>query len=153
MSKPKKVFYTILYVVISFILGVGFAMLMPRGISIQPIRFGLVNVDQEIAAGLPGEGAVKYSVLEKTNTMTVVLYRLENDVRSHSYPHENHVLYITKGKATMTLSGVNIEAAPGMLIFVPQGMPHGFNIEGEPLEFVLFATPVFNPNDVIWPDG
>jgi mannose-6-phosphate isomerase-like protein (cupin superfamily) len=39
----------------------------------------------------------------------------------------------------------------GQIVVIPANIPHKLDrIGDEPLDFILFSTPPFDPNDIVW---
>jgi len=141
----------LLYIAIAFIVGLGLGLTLTRAVTSTPVELEIVDVDDAIAAGLEQQvGAFRFSVVQKTNTASVEIFSVTDDIPTHYHPQENHILYITKGRATGKVNDVTAELAPGMLVFIPKGAPHSLDIKDAPFEFVLFSTPPFDPNDIVW---
>lgn len=141
----------LLYIALAFIIGLGLGLYMTRGVTSNPVELAIVDVDETIAAGLEEQvGAFAFSVVQKTNTASVEIFSVNDDIPTHYHPQENHILYITNGRATGKVNDVVAELAPGMLVFIPKGAPHSLDIIEAPFEFVLFSTPPFDPDDIVW---
>lgn len=93
----------------------------------------------------------EFSLLAQTPTGSVELFKIDKGVKLHKHEKENHFLYILTGKAEGEVGGTKTEAAAGQLVQIPKGIPHQFKSVGdEPLTFLLFSTPQFNPDDIVW---
>ena len=118
-----------------------------------PLKPAVIHVDDVLKMGLTQKaGGFSFSVLEETATGGVELFSL-NAVKRHYHPHENHFLYILKGRAKGQIATVSAEVGPGDLVVIPAGKdyPHQFEAIGaDPVVFLLFSTPPFHAQDIVW---
>ena len=112
----------------------------------------ILNVAQRMARGLDQEReGFRFTVVFESKTGSVELFRIEKSVKMHHHPKENHILYILKGKAKGQIGKVTAEAGAGQVVVIPAGVPHKFEaLGGEPVEFILFSTPPFKADDIVW---
>lgn len=71
----------------------------------------------------------------------------------HYHPAENHFLYILKGRAKGQIGSVTAEVGPGDLVVIPAGKDHVHKFEAigsDPVVFLLFSTPPFRAEDIVW---
>jgi quercetin dioxygenase-like cupin family protein len=63
----------------------------------------------------------------------------------HYHPHGSEIYYVTKGSCTVFLGEEEIQAEPGMAIYIPPGMVHGDRNDGdETCEMVVVcSTPTY----------
>lgn len=112
----------------------------------------IIDVAQRIAQGLDQrlEG-FQYTVVYEGETGSVELFRIETGVTLHHHPKENHILYILKGQGKGQVGDVTAEVGPGQIVVIPAGVKHKLErIGDEPLDFILFSTPPFVADDIIW---
>jgi quercetin dioxygenase-like cupin family protein len=58
-----------------------------------------------------------------------------------------HEQYVLRGKASITLGGEHLRVSAGDVVFIPAGVPHSYQAEGEePFEFLCIVP---NRPDVI----
>lgn len=117
------------------------------------LKPAVIHVDDVLKMGLTQKaGGFSFSVLEETATGGVELFSL-NAVKKHYHPHENHFLYILKGRGKGQIANVTAEVGPGDLVVIPTGkdFPHQFEAIGsDPVVFLLFSTPPFHAQDIVW---
>ena len=117
------------------------------------LKPAVIHVEDVLKLGLTQKaGGFSFSVLEETATGGVELFSLK-DVKRHYHPHENHFLYILKGRAKGQIANISAEVGPGDLVVIPAGKdyPHQFEAIGEdPVVFLLFSTPPFHAQDIVW---
>jgi quercetin dioxygenase-like cupin family protein len=117
------------------------------------LKPAVIHVDDVLKMGLTQKaGGFSFSVLEETATGGVELFSL-NTVQRHYHPHENHFLYILKGRAKGQIANISAEVGPGDLVVIPAGKeyPHQFAAIGaDPVVFLLFSTPPFHAQDIVW---
>ena len=117
------------------------------------LKPAVIHVEDVLKTGLTQKaGGFSFSVLEETATGGVELFSLKA-VNKHYHPHENHFLYILKGRAKGQIANISAEVGPGDLVVIPAGKeyPHHFEaIGGEPVVFLLFSTPPFRAQDIVW---
>jgi oxalate decarboxylase/phosphoglucose isomerase-like protein (cupin superfamily) len=63
----------------------------------------------------------------------------------HYHPHGSEIYFVTTGSCTVFLGEEEIEAKPGMAIYIPPGMVHGDRNDGEETcEMVIVcSTPTY----------
>jgi quercetin dioxygenase-like cupin family protein len=112
----------------------------------------IIDVAQRIAQGLEQKvEGFQYTVAYETKTGGVEFFRIDQGVALHKHPKENHILYILKGHGRGQIGDQTAEVGPGQIVVIPAGVPHKFErIGDEPLDFILFSTPPFNPDDIVW---
>jgi mannose-6-phosphate isomerase-like protein (cupin superfamily) len=120
------------------------------GMALKP---AVIKVDDVLKKGLTQKaGGFSFSVLAEAKTGGVELFSLKT-VKTHYHPAENHFLYILKGRAKGQIGTVTAEVGPGDLVVIPAGKAyqHKFDALGpDPVVFLLFSTPPFDPNDIQW---
>ncbi len=124
-----------------------------RGATADPTkRPDVLRVVDRIASGLEQEReGFRYSVAFESKTGSVEIFRIEQGVRLHKHPKENHVLYILNGHGKGQIGDTIAEVGPGQVLVIPANVPHKLERTGdEPLDFILFSTPGFHPNDIVW---
>lgn len=124
-----------------------------RGATADPTKTpSIITVADRIASGLDQEReGFRYSVAFESKTGSVEIFRIEQGVRLHKHPNENHLLYILSGRGKGQIGDKTAEVGPGQVVVIPANVPHKLErIGSEPLDFVLFSTPGFHPNDIVW---
>lgn len=124
-----------------------------RGAKADPTkRPDVIGVANRIATGLDQEReGFRYSVAFESKSGSAELFRIEQGVRLHKHPKENHVLYILSGHGKGQIGDTTAEVGPGQVVVIPANVPHKLERVGsEPLDFILFSTPGFNPDDIVW---
>ena len=107
-----------------------------------PKKFGQLDIDA---------GSFKYTVIDEATTGSAGLFRVDDEIPTHTHPKENHYVYIYRGKAIITIGDSNSEVNAGQLIAIPSGAPHNLKRIGDsPVEFILFSTPPFKEKDINW---
>jgi mannose-6-phosphate isomerase-like protein (cupin superfamily) len=90
-------------------------------------------------------------VLSETEKGSIELIRLDDKIPMHIHSKENHFVYIYKGRAKATIKDVTENIGPGNLLAIPAGMKHSIERIGDaPVEIILFSTPPFVPEDVVF---
>jgi mannose-6-phosphate isomerase-like protein (cupin superfamily) len=124
-----------------------------RGAKADPTRKpDIISVTDRITGGLDRERAgFRFTVAFESPTGSVELFRIEQGVALHKHPKENHVLYILKGHGKGQIGDQTAEVGPGQIVVIPANVPHKLErIGDEPLDFILFSTPGFHPDDIVW---
>jgi mannose-6-phosphate isomerase-like protein (cupin superfamily) len=124
-----------------------------RGAKADPTRQPtVVTVADRITSGLDQEReGFRYSVAFESKTGSVEIFRIEQGVRLHKHPKENHILYILSGRGKGQIGDTTAEVGPGQVVVIPANVPHRLERVGsEPLDFILFSTPGFQPDDIVW---
>ncbi len=117
------------------------------------LKPAVIHVSDVLKQGLSQRaGGFSFSVLGETGTGGVELFSLKA-VQRHYHPLENHFLYILKGRAKGQIANITAEVGPGDLVVIPAGKDyaHQFQAIGEePVVFLLFSTPPFHAQDIVW---
>ncbi len=124
-----------------------------RGAKADPTKSPeIISVVERIAQGLDQERAgFQFSVAFDSKTGSVEIFRIEQGVRLHKHPKENHILYILSGRGKGQIGDKTAEVGPGQVVVIPANVPHKLERIGEePLDFILFSTPGFRPDDIVW---
>jgi quercetin dioxygenase-like cupin family protein len=120
------------------------------GVALKP---AVIKVDEVLRKGLAQRaGGFSFSVLAEANTGGVELFSLKA-VKKHYHPHENHFLYILRGRANGQIGSITAEVGPGDLVVIPAGKDHAHKLEAigsDPVVFLLFSTPPFRAEDIVW---
>ena len=148
----KKTMQTIFLVL--FILGVVVGYLLPgdfKDLARKPLQANVFDVPKKMAQLDKETDYFKYAVLAETETGSIELIRLDERIPLHMHPKENHFVFVYKGRAKGAVGSVNAEVGPGQLVAIPAGVPHSFERIGDaPVEIILFSTPPFMPDDIVW---
>lgn len=92
---------------------------------------------------------VEFDFLAQTDTGSIEVFKVKDKTAFHKHGAENHILYITRGKATGKIGDVTAEVKAGDLVLIPADIPHMIeNTGSEPFEFILFSTPPFHAEDI-----
>jgi quercetin dioxygenase-like cupin family protein len=59
----------------------------------------------------------------------------------HVHHLEDELFYLLEGEATFQVGDQQFEARAGDLLFLPRGVPHGFEIHSDLMRFLLLVTP------------
>jgi len=112
----------------------------------------VIDASQRIAQGLDQKReGFEYTVVFESKTGSVELFRIETGVKLHHHPKENHILYILKGRGKGQVGNVTAEVGPGQIVVIPAGVKHKLErIGDEPLDFILFSTPPFVADQIVW---
>ncbi len=148
----KKTMQTLF--VLLFIIGLVIGYLLPgdlKTVTQKPVNAAIYDIPKRMGQ-LDQEGPYfKYSVLAETLTGSIELLRVDGAIPMHMHSKENHFVYIYKGRAKGTIGTVSAEVGPGQLVAIPAGVPHSFERIGDaPVEILLFSTPPFVVNDIVW---
>jgi len=137
-----------------FILGVVVGYVLPgdfRDLARNQLQPNVLDVPKKFGQLDLETDYFKYSVLAETETGSIELIRLDEKIPKHMHTKENHFVFVYKGRAKGTVGSVNAEVGPGQLVAIPAGVPHSFERVGDsPVEIILFSTPPFMPNDIVW---
>jgi quercetin dioxygenase-like cupin family protein len=72
-------------------------------------------------------------------------------VPPHIHPTQDEYLYILEGRFEFVLDGRDEAAAPGDLVRLPMGVPHGiFNRSGAPAKCLFWVSPTRKLYDLFW---
>jgi len=148
----KKTMQTLF--VILFIIGVVVGYLLPgdiRSLTKKPLQANIFDVPKRLGQLDQQTDYFKYTVLVETETGSIELLRVDGAIPKHMHPKENHFVYIYKGRAKGTVGDVTAEVEAGQLVAIPAGVPHSFERIGDtPVEIILFSTPPFVKEDIVW---
>ena len=140
--------------VLLFIVGVVVGYLIPGDIKTlakKPLQPNVFDIPKRLGQLDKETDYFKYTVVAETETGSVELIRLDDEVPKHMHPKENHFVYMYKGRARGTVGDVTAEVGPGNLVAIPAGVPHTFERIGDtPVEIIVFSTPPFMPADTVF---
>lgn len=72
-------------------------------------------------------------------------------VPPHIHPTQDEFIYMLQGRFDLVLDGQETGAAPGDLIRLPRGIPHGiFNKSPIPVKCLFWVTPTRRLYDLFW---
>jgi quercetin dioxygenase-like cupin family protein len=72
-------------------------------------------------------------------------------VPPHIHPTQDEFLYILEGEFDFWLNGVETRAAPGDLVRLPMGIPHGiFNKSDQTIKCLFWVSPTRRLYDLFW---
>lgn len=78
-------------------------------------------------------------------TCFIVRCKVGSEIEEHIHPHENDIIFVIRGRATMWVEdreSFNLE--PGVFVVVPKGLKHRtFDVEEELLIYDVFTPPMF----------
>jgi len=121
--------------------------------AVKPLQPGVLKIDEVLKGGLDQKaGSFNFKVLARAKTGSVELFQID-EVKTHFHPRENHFLYILRGRAKGQIGDIAAEVGPGDLVIIPAGkrFRHTLTkIGDEPVSFLLFSTPPFDPQDITW---
>ena len=106
--------------------------------------------DPHAAAISPGQVAppgplrwVRYRELKHSQIMSAGVYELPAFSRDHQTPHaDDEIYYVLSGTSEIMLDDTSYETEPGMLIYVPAGLPHLFHHITTDLRLLAVFAPV-----------
>ncbi len=112
----------------------------------------IIDAAQRIAQGLEQQReGFQFSMVFDAKTGSAELFRIEKGVALHKHPKENHFLYILKGRGQGQVGNMTAEVGPGQIVVIPADVPHKLErIGSDPLDFILFSTPPFRVDDIVW---
>ncbi|MGH2372386.1 MAG: cupin domain-containing protein [Candidatus Methylomirabilaceae bacterium] len=150
MSTRKNAIWLVVGVLIGMALAAPPFAAQAAKMSLKP---AVIKVEDALSKGLTQKvGGFSFSVLAEGKTGGVELFSLTS-VKKHYHPMENHFLYIVKGRAKGQIGTVTAEVGPGDLVVIPAGKDYAHKLDAigsEPVVFLLFSSPPFNPNDIVW---
>lgn len=111
----------------------------------------LIDVGVRMARGLEQHlDGFEFTLVFESPTGSVGLFRLSRSAELH-HPKANHLLYITKGRAKGTIGTLDAEIKAGQVVVIPAGVRSELKLlGGEHLEFIMFSTPLFVEEGVVW---
>jgi quercetin dioxygenase-like cupin family protein len=72
-------------------------------------------------------------------------------VPPHIHPDQDEYLYILEGKLDFMLGGGELQGAPGDLVKLARGIPHGiFNKSDQPAKVLFWVSPTRRLYDLFW---
>jgi mannose-6-phosphate isomerase-like protein (cupin superfamily) len=140
--------------VLFFVVGIAIGYLLPgdlKALTMKPLQAGFYDVAKRMGQLDIESPYFRYSVLSETEKGSIELIRLDDKIPMHIHSKENHFVYIYKGRAKATIKDVTENIGPGNLLAIPAGMKHSIERIGDaPVEIILFSTPPFVPEDVVF---
>lgn len=136
-----------------FILGLVLGFLIPWDIrdtsTKNNLQSSVLDVAKKFGQLEASAEGIDYSVVSNSDDMSVMLVRLTGNVPMHVHPKENHVIFIYRGNAKLTMSGTTYNLVPGNLVTIPAKVPHSIEKVGNlPAEAIVIAQPPSNPKDL-----
>ncbi|MBI4020047.1 MAG: cupin domain-containing protein [Candidatus Aenigmarchaeota archaeon] len=112
----------------------------------------VINVAEEFQKDFDQQrGGFEFTEVLHAQSGSIEFFKIENEVKLHKHPKENHILYVLGGKAEGMIGDVKAEVGPGQLVVIPADVPHKVKtISNGPFEFILFSTPAFDQDDIVW---
>jgi quercetin dioxygenase-like cupin family protein len=108
-------------------------------------KITVTNVDRLVTADFLGDKPVKFVPAAQISTVGILAGQVKK-IRLHTHELEDHVVYVTKGKAMARLGDEVREVGPGDLISIPKRVPHSFEQKGsEPFVILVNSTPGWDP--------
>lgn len=128
-------------ILVALVLGLGAAV---AGAAEAP-KITVTNVDQLVTADFLGDKPVKFVPAAQISNVGILAGQVKK-IRLHTHELEDHVVYVTKGKAMARLGDETREVGPGDLISIPRRVPHSFEQKGsEPFVILVNSTPGWDP--------
>jgi len=138
--------------IVLFILGIVVGYLLPGNLetlTMSSLKVGIFDVPKGLGQLEAQTEFFKYTVLAETETGSVELLRIDDELPTHMHTDENHFVYIYRGQAKGTIGDVTAEVGPGELVVIPAGTPHSVERIGDaPVEILLFSSPPFKKDDI-----
>jgi|SRR3989338_1018397 len=140
--------------ILIFVVGLAVGYLLPgdfKDLARKPIQANVFDIPKKMAQLDQQTDYFRYTVLAETETGSIELIRLDEKIPLHKHENENHFVFVYKGRAKGTVGEVSTEVGPGQLVAIPAGVPHSFERVGDsPVEIILFSSPPFMPEDIVW---
>ena len=137
-----------------FIVGIIVGYLLPgdlKTVTMTPLKAQVFDVPKKLGQLDQEAEFFRYTVLAETETGSVELLRVDDIIPDHLHEKENHIVYMFRGTAQVTVGNVNTEVGPGGLVVIPAGVTHSLERVGDtPVEIILFSTPSFVPEDIVY---
>ncbi len=97
------------------------------------------DFNEEITKGFD-RPAFRAKEILKTPEYTVSAIAIKEELKTHQHTDATHVLYIISGQGTVTLDGKPVALKPGMVVHIPQGVPHSIKAEGGEVTLLDFSA-------------
>ena len=104
---------------------------------------------EEVVKGVQREGFTIMQMV-KTPEYTASAIAVKPEIKMHSHPDGNHVIYIVNGSGTGILDGKSYALKPGTIVHIPKGSIHNIKAEGGEMQILDFARPPFDPAKIEW---
>jgi quercetin dioxygenase-like cupin family protein len=101
------------------------------------------GIDFTVKAGelRPGRGA----------SFTEYTTRKGEEPPDHTHPTEDEIFYVLSGDLTFRCGGKTFDIGDGGMIYLPQGIEHGYTIQSEgPVRLIVVAFPTRDAAGVGW---
>jgi len=147
----KKAIVIIVIFILGFLIGSSKGPKIQEGVEIKAIdKINVINVADKFKEEFTNKKAgFEFDFITQVPTGSVEFFKVKDEVKMHYHPNENHILYILKGTAKGKVGDVEAEVKSGDLVIIPSRVHHTLKNTGtDPLEFILFSTPAFNPEDI-----
>lgn len=81
------------------------------------------------------------SFLEDLLGLDQIIIRAHAQSEVHRHVNSDNLIFVLRGSATLILNGVAHPVAPGVRVFIPRGMAHGFHVFDDDFEFISAQVP------------
>lgn len=105
-------------------------------------RIDVAEIGRQLASD-----ASRWQEVLRNESLSIGVYRLNAGQEDLQQPHQEDEVYVViEGKATLRVEDDELEATPGVALFVPARAEHRFEkIEEDLLTLVIFAPPESTP--------
>jgi quercetin dioxygenase-like cupin family protein len=97
---------------------------------------------------VPNDGVESHPLFliraENTNgvmSLAEAVVRRGQEPPRHVHHREDEYFYVLEGEMTVRVGDRSFTAAPGTVVFLPRGVPHGFTVETEQARSLAIFTP------------
>src|SRR3989338_2190552 len=114
--------------ILIFVVGLAVGYLLPgdfKDLARKPIQANVFDIPKKMAQLDQQTDYFRYTVLAETETGSIELIRLDEKIPLHKHENENHFVFVYKGRAKGTVGD-------------------------SPVEIILFSSPPFMPEDIVW---
>jgi mannose-6-phosphate isomerase-like protein (cupin superfamily) len=92
--------------------------------------------------GVPGFGSdTKAAKASTGGLLTLIESRTTGGAPMHVHTHEDECFYIVEGTITVTCGDETFEAGPRSFVYLPRGVPHGWDVVGEEATLLMITVP------------
>lgn len=92
--------------------------------------------------GVPGFGSdVKAGRIATGGSMTVIESRTTGGAPLHVHTREDEYFYVLAGQIIVWCGDETFEVGPGGFVFLPRGVPHAWDVQGEEATLLLITVP------------
>jgi mannose-6-phosphate isomerase-like protein (cupin superfamily) len=91
--------------------------------------------------GLEGDPALKASSRSTLGSLTLIESDTDGGAPWHVHEREDEAMYVLEGRIVVHCGDDEFRAGPRDFVYMPRGVPHDWDVEGDRALVLILATP------------